>query len=43
MENTTFYPLTAQEKQLNKKVKEYKYILPSILVSPFNKNKWSKL
>ena len=36
-------PKTIKEKNFNKKVKYYKSRLPSMLISPYNDKKWSKI
>jgi hypothetical protein len=42
MENTTPFPLTKEEIQMEKQVDYWKTQLPNIIVSPFNNNRWSK-
>jgi hypothetical protein len=42
MENTTPFPLTKEEMQMEKQVDYWKTQLPNIIVSPFNNNRWSK-
>ena len=36
-------PISKDEKLFNKKVDYYKQRLPSILISPYDKKKWSKI
>lgn len=43
MENTTPYPQTKEEIQMEKQVDYWKTQLPNIIVSPFNSNRWSKI
>ena len=43
MSNVNIVPVTKEQKQLDEKVKYYKSKLSSILISPFNKNQWSKV
>ena len=43
MENTTPYPLTQEEINMEKQVDYWKTQLPNIIVSPFNSNTWSKI
>ena len=43
MHNTAPYPLTEKDKRLEKLVEKYRQEIPSILVSPFNKEKWSQV
>lgn len=43
MTNVSPYPLSKKDKRLNKKVEEYKKTLSSLIISPFNQNKWSAL
>ena len=43
MNNSTPYPLTKEEKQINKMVEKYKKNLDDILVSPFNYKNWNKI
>ena len=41
MNNATPYPLTPEDRKINKLVKKYKKNLSSILVSPFNYTSWN--
>ena len=41
MNNATPYPLTEEDRKINKLVKKYKKNLSSILVSPFNYTSWN--
>lgn len=41
MNNVDPFPLTRKEKRLERKVEQYRKILPDIEVSPFNHTKWS--
>ena len=43
MENEDPLPKTQKEMRFNEQVNQYKKILPEILVSPFNYNKWSEI
>lgn len=43
MTNVNIVPVTKEQKQLDEKVKYYKSKLSNILISPFNKNQWSKV
>lgn len=43
MEETTPYPKTKKEKEFEKKVNSYRNKLNNIIVSPFNKNRWSRI
>lgn len=43
METSNPYPLTAEEREMEAKVKHYKKYLPEILVSPFNYDNWSQV
>lgn len=43
METSNPYPLSAEERELEAKVKHYKKYLPEILVSPFNYKNWSQM
>jgi len=43
MESANPYPLTAEEREIDAKVKHYKKYLPEILVSPFNYDNWSQV
>ena len=43
MANVNVIPVTKEQKELDKKVKYYKSKLNKILISPFNKNQWSKV
>ena len=43
MNNSTPYPLTKEDKQINKMVEKYKKNLDNILVSPFNYKNWNKI
>ena len=43
MEKQDIFPLTAAERKFNKKVQHYRNKLPSILISPFNHDKWSQI
>ena len=43
MENEDPLPKTQKEMRFNKRVNQYRKILPEILVSPFNYNKWSEI
>jgi hypothetical protein len=41
MANSTYYPKTEKDLRFEKKVQEYRNNIKSILVSPFNKFRWS--
>ena len=41
--DTPAHPLTESEMRFNEKVKKFRDILPEILISPFNSNKWSQI
>ena len=41
--NSPAYPMTRKEMTFNDKVARFRNILPDILVSPFNNNKWSQI
>lgn len=43
MRNTPHYPITKKDKELERKVEHYRKELPNILVSPFNKGRWSQI
>lgn len=43
MTETPHYPISKKDKELEKKVSNYRKNLPSILVSPFNKGRWSQI
>lgn len=43
MEETTPYPKTKEEKELERKVDYYRRNLDNIIVSPFNKHSWSRI
>jgi len=43
MSTTKQYPITKKDRELEKLVEKYRKILPNILVSPFNKNRWSQI
>ena len=43
MNKATPYPLTQEDKKINRLVKKYKKNLEEILVSPFNYNSWNRL
>ena len=43
MNNATPYPLTPEDRKINKLVRKYKKNLDGILVSPFNYNNWNRL
>ena len=43
MDKALLYPLTPVEKELEKRVKDYRRKLPDILVSPFNYDNWSQI
>ena len=43
MDKATPYPLTQEDKKINRLVKKYKKNLEEILVSPFNYNSWNRL
>tara|TARA_B110000046_G_scaffold162805_1_gene177337 strand:- start:2394 stop:3272 length:879 start_codon:yes stop_codon:yes gene_type:complete len=43
MENEDPIPKTKKEMRFNEQINQYKKILPEILVSPFNYNKWSQI
>ena len=43
MESANPYPLTAEEREVEAKIKHYKKYLPEILVSPFNYDNWSQI
>lgn len=43
MGRVTPYPLTQKEKEMNRKVNEYKNKLHEILLSPFNNTRWDQI
>ena len=43
MKNTTIYPVSMKDLELQKKLDYWKKRVPEILLSPFNKNSWSIL
>jgi hypothetical protein len=43
MNNATPYPLTPEDKKINRLVKKYKKNLNQILVSPFNYDSWNRI
>jgi hypothetical protein len=43
MDKQQIYPLTPEEKRLERKVKKFRKHLPEMLVSPFNYDKWSQV
>ena len=43
MNNAVPYPLTQEEKNLNRKTEHYKKNLSDILLSPFNYSNWSQV
>ena len=43
MKNTTPYPLTKEDKYINRLVEKYKKNLSSLLVSPFNYKSWNRI
>ena len=43
MDKATPYPLTQEDKKINRLVKKYKKNLEEILVSPFNYNSWNRI
>ena len=43
MKNTTIYPVSMKDLELQKKLDYWKKRIPEILLSPFNKNSWSIL
>ena len=43
MDKQQIYPLTAEEREFEKKVKKFRKHLPEILVSPFNYDNWSQI
>ena len=43
MDKQQIYPLTPEEKRLERKVKKFRKHLPEMLVSPFNYDKWSQI
>lgn len=43
MQETPHYPVSKKDKELERKVKKYRKELPNILVSPFNKGRWSQI
>ena len=43
MANVSSTPITKEQKQLDEKAKYYKSKLSDIIISPFNKKKWSKV
>jgi hypothetical protein len=43
MQNVDPYPKTKKEKELEKKVEHYRKNIKDILISPFNKNRWSEI
>lgn len=43
MDKQQIYPLTPEEKRLERKVKKFRKYLPEMLVSPFNYDKWSQV
>ena len=43
MKNTTIYPVSMKDLELQKKLDYWKKRVPEILISPFNKNSWSIL
>ena len=43
MKNTTIYPVSMKDLELQKKLDYWKTRIPEILLSPFNKNSWSIL
>jgi len=43
METTPFYPKSKEDIEYENKVKYWKTQIPSILISPFNKDNWSKV
>lgn len=43
MKNTTLYPMTKKEQEFNKSVDYWRQKISSILVAPFNKDKWNSI
>ena len=43
MKNSTPYPLTKEDKYINRLVEKYKKNLSSLLVSPFNYKSWNRI
>ena len=43
MHETPHYPITKKDKEMERKVNDYRKNLPKILVSPFNKGRWSQI
>ena len=43
MKNTTIYPVSMKDMELQKKLDYWKTRIPEIILSPFNKNSWSIL
>ena len=43
MAETVHYPLTEKDKELERKIADYKKKLPNILVAPFNNSRWSQI
>ena len=43
MNNSTPYPLTPEDKRINRLVNKFKKKLDSILVSPFNYTNWNRM
>jgi hypothetical protein len=43
LHETPHYPITEKDKEMERKVNEYRKNLPKILVAPFNKGRWSQI
>ena len=43
MSDKPYYPKTNKEKRFEEKVKQYRKKLPEILISSFNRNRWSQI
>ena len=43
MKNTPIYPVTQEELDFEKRVQYWKTRINDILISPFNREKWSRI
>ena len=43
MDNASIYPLSKEDRKINRLAKKYKKNLDSILLNPFNQTSWSQI